>query len=156
MKVRQLLSADRSSLLEHYWRLNLLDRTLRFLRPVPDRFLERYAQNAIGQGRYLVGAFEDRQLLAVGELIRHADDDWAEVAVSVDQTFRGRGLATSLIQKLVEIAKEWNVRDVRIDCLPGNQQVHRMISRFSGYGVHVAAVWDAQIRLAFSSKRPGI
>ena len=137
---RRLAPGERGRLLpEHFLRLDGEDRRRRFGGHASDERvraygarLERHPGDAVVLGGFVAGA-----LRAVGELkpIGGAWPRAAELAVSVEQPFRGCGLGTELCRRLVVRARNRFVARVHMLCLLDNRPVQR-IARGLGGALH--------------------
>ena len=136
-QTRKLLPAEAALLGDHLVRLGPEDRRLRFggmfLR---DEAVRRYVDSIDWAHSWHVGHFVDGALRAVVQLSvpRAADAigaPWlrpgaAEFAVSVERKWQRRGLATHLLGQAVVVARNRNVRDLYMLCLPENEPMRRL------------------------------
>lgn len=102
--VHELGSLDRLRLIEHFRRLSLADRHLRFGLAVSDEFLADYV-NAIDFGSdHVFGIFGMHfELVAVAHMGRFGDV--AELGLSVLEGYRREGLAKRIVARAVRRAK---------------------------------------------------
>jgi GNAT superfamily N-acetyltransferase len=90
--------------------LDPASRVSRFNCAAGDAFLLEYAQRALMRTSWLAGIFIDHRLRGIVEVYDMSPPDMIEVAILVDQTWRGRGLGTNLL----EAAVQWAARSDRI------------------------------------------
>ena len=136
-QTRKLLSTEGTLLADHLIRLSADDRRLRFggmfLR---DDAVRRYVDSIDWTHSWHVGFFDADALRAVVQLSvpRHggyAGSPWlrpgaAEFAVSVEKPWQRRGVATTLLAQAVVVARNRNVRDLYMLCLPENEPMRRL------------------------------
>lgn len=72
-----------------------------------------------------------RRLVGVGRLAADPDGHEAEFAALVADPWQGRGLSTLLLDRCVDVARQWGLRRVWADTLPDNK---RMIAVLSARG----------------------
>jgi RimJ/RimL family protein N-acetyltransferase len=134
---RRLAPGERGRLLpEHFLHLDGEDRRLRFGGYASDERVRAYSAHLERHpgGAVVLGGFVASALRAVGELkpIGGAWSRAAELAVSVEQPFRGRGLGTELCRRLVVRARNRFVARVHMLCLLDNQPVQRIARGLGG------------------------
>jgi acetyltransferase len=71
----------------------------------------------------------ERELIAVGRLIRLRGRPEAEFALVVADRYQGRGLGGELLRRLVQFARDEGVRRVSADVLAGNVGMQRVCER---------------------------
>ena len=74
----------------------------------------------------LIAERQDRQIIAVGRLVRDPIESNAELAVVVSDAFQNRGLGTELVKRLVEIARLEKYSRIDADILPENVGMQRV------------------------------
>jgi len=136
-QTRKLLSSETPLLADHLIRLDPEDRRLRFggmlLR---DESICRYTQSIDWAHSWHVGCFADGVLRAVVQLSVPRREElgtvpWlrpgaAEFAVSVERPWQRQGIATRLLGQAVVVARNRNVRDLYMLCLPENEPMRRL------------------------------
>ncbi len=65
------------------------------------------------------------RLIAVGRYYREGATDWAEVAVTVQEDFRKRGIATFLLRLLAKVALQQGIKGFKADVLPENLSMQK-------------------------------
>jgi acyl-CoA hydrolase/RimJ/RimL family protein N-acetyltransferase len=87
------------------------------------------------------------QIVAVGRYFRDAHTNFAEVAFITHQDWHNRGIGTFLLQYLVRIAKEKNIKGFTADVLPQNVPMMKVFSR-AGHPLNThlrAGVYELEI-----------
>ncbi len=143
-QTRKLLPTERTLLADHLLRLDTNDRRLRFggmlLR---DEAVRRYVDSIDWAHSWNVGLFDDGVLRAVVQLsvprpgtadFAGAGTPWlrpgaAEFAVSVEKSWQRQGVATRLMAQAVVVARNRNVRDLYMLCLPENEPMRRLAKK---------------------------
>lgn len=132
--VRRLGRGERGLLLEHLLRLDAGDRRLRFGGHASDERVRAYCAGLDRSRSVVLGHLVAGELRAAGELtlIDGARPRAAEIAVSVEAPFRGRGLGTELCRRLVVRARNRFVGKVHMLCLLDNRHVQRIARGLGG------------------------
>lgn len=144
-QTRKLLPTEGPLLADHLIRLSAEDRRLRFggmlLR---DEAVRRYVDSIDWTHSRHVGFFAEGALRAVVQLSVPRSDGlaalpWmrpgaAEFAVSVEKPWQRRGVATRLLGQAVVVARNRNVRDLFMLCLPENEPMRRLAKKV---GIHL-------------------
>ena len=146
--VRTAVPTDAESLYRMFARCSVETIRLRFHVPyltVPEQVIE-----------LLVGvwppSWRGRALVALGEgeIVGHAmcvaeepGDDEAEIAVVVEDAWHGKGIARTLLAKLVEEAAELGVRSFRCETLPENRAAAGLARSLPGGEVR-CSVWGTR------------
>jgi len=138
-QLRKLLPTEAALLADHLTRLAPEDRRLRFggmlLR---DEGVHRYVGSIDWARSWHVGCFDQGLIRAVVQLSVANEQasvatmvPWlrpgaAEFAVSVEKPWQRKGLATRLLAQAVCVARNRNVRDLYMLCLPENEPMRRL------------------------------
>jgi acetyl coenzyme A synthetase (ADP forming)-like protein len=77
-----------------------------------------------------------RDIVAIGRYYRLPDHHSAEVALAIEDRYQGRGLGTSILEQLADVARENGIDRFEADVLAENDQ---MMSVFKNYGFHVTS-----------------
>ena len=136
-QTRKLLPTEGPHLAEHLIRLSPEDRRLRFGGMfMRDDAVRRYVESIDWTHSWHVGCFEAGTLRAVVQLsVPRATGivgaPWlrpgaAEFAVSVEKKWQRQGVATHLMAQAVVVARNRNVRDLYMLCLPENEPMRRL------------------------------
>jgi L-amino acid N-acyltransferase YncA len=78
---------------------------------------------------FIVEEAEDYTILGLAQLAIYRENQVAELSVSVLPDFRRNGLATSLIQNLINIADAWKVKEIVASSEPENVSIAEMLSK---------------------------
>jgi RimJ/RimL family protein N-acetyltransferase len=150
--IRRLLASEAYLLREHLQRLDGDARHRRFGHDVSDDFIGRYAGHAGDFGNVTFGYFVDGEVRAVAELrpdiLMHGDG--AEVAFSVERPFVNRGIATQLMGRVIQTARNRGLRHLILVCLPDNAKMQAIARRY-GAELRVA---DGSVVAAIIPKEP--
>ena len=138
MIIRKLWSWEWDKLHAHLLRLDREDRRLRFCRPVSDAFIHRYCQQIDRIRTTVTACFVDDTLRGAAELVRISDDlpARAELALSVEAGFQGRGIGARLLDRALLHARNRFVDTVYMYSLRDNARIQRLVRR---YGANVTA-----------------
>jgi GNAT superfamily N-acetyltransferase len=118
----------RARLARHLLRLDLASRLNRFFTPAPDRMIAAYAGSA--EPLFVVAAEAGGQILGVAEVHAHAArPDAAEIALSVDEEMRRRGVGWTLFSRAVAECRRRGIEDVWVVYLRGNEAMRRIADR---------------------------
>lgn len=131
---RRLTSADRDRFEAHLLRLDPESRRNRFGGAVSETFLRDYSANAFAAKGAIFGYFEEGELRAAAELralITEGDGE-AEAAFSVEPEWRRRGVGSALFRRVIDAARNRNVRRILVICLPDNRGMQALTQKFDG------------------------
>jgi GNAT superfamily N-acetyltransferase len=132
---RRLVADEHENLLRHLLRLGAEDRQLRFGGYVGEERLRAYCRHLDQHpGSVVLGCFIAGELRGVGEL-KPIKGTWpraAELAVSVEAPFRGRGLGTELCRRLIVRARNRFITRLCMLCLSDNRPVQRIARKLGG------------------------
>lgn len=135
--IRRLGTFEREQICGHLLRLNDEDRHLRFGgHATPERVSDHFA--ALDLNRLVVlGCIVDGVARGVGELrpIPGSSLRAAEVAISVERPFQGRGIGGALLRRLTRAARNRWIQQLHMLCLLDNGRMVRLarqqVSRLS-------------------------
>ena len=132
--IRRLWPAEGHRYLAHLQRLSAHDRYLRFSGNISDRNLHRYGTEALSEaGAAFAGCFIEGELRAVGEMrVAHGRDGrrMAEVAFSVEGPFQGRGIGSSLMERLIMHGRNRMLQELMVLTLPQNRRMRALARRY--------------------------
>ncbi len=97
------------------------------------------------------------QIVAVGQYIRDPHSNFAEVAFTTHQDWQNRGIGTFLLQYLVRIAKEKNIKGFTADVLARNTPMMKVFSK-TGYPMKTNlefGVYELEILFSEEEKNMG-
>jgi len=78
----------------------------------------------------------NRDIVGAGQYYRLPGHHSAEVALAIEGSYQGRGLGTSILEQLTEVARENGVDIFEADVLSENEQ---MMNVFKNYGFHITS-----------------
>ena len=127
--IRRLGRKDTKKLIEHFQRLGDYDRYKRFFAAVSDIGIETITRRFDWGRSLLVGAFNGELLVGVAELGWGSGEapTTAEIAMSVDEIYRNRGLASFLVGRVCSLGKTYGVEQVYATWVNGNDAVDRIM-----------------------------
>ncbi|CBS87342.1 GNAT family N-acetyltransferase [Azospirillum lipoferum] len=132
--IRKIMPTELPQYRAHLLRLNRSDRYARFTGTLSDEAVERHCA-AIDWGRtVLLGAFEDGVLRGAAELCgdRILWPDQAEFGISVESGLQGKGVGSTLVRRILTVARNRGIRHVHMMCLPENVRTRALARRFGG------------------------
>lgn len=130
--LRKLLPSEANLLYQHLMRLTDDDRRLRFGGGImSSESIERYVQAMDRRRSWTVGYFDDGQLRGVAQIVLPKPQSapqlmpmqrpgGAEFAVSVEKPWQRRGIGTQLAGQAVVVARNRNIANLFVFCLPEN------------------------------------
>ena len=122
--IHELGAVERPRLLEHYRRLSVEDRRLRFGFAMSDELLVDYVGGIDFARDHVFGIFGPAfGLIAVAHMGRMGDT--AEIGLSVLEPWRREGLARRLVERAVRRAKALGRRELWIHFVQGNHAMAR-------------------------------
>jgi RimJ/RimL family protein N-acetyltransferase len=130
-RYRRLDAPDARHLRAHLLRLHPDDLRSRFMATAPRRMVERYVRGIDWRGSVLTGCVVGRSLRGVCEL-HPITGSRAEIAVSVERHFQGRGIGTALLSRTLLLARNRGLTALELRCLVDNQRMRRLVGRFDG------------------------
>jgi acetyltransferase len=136
--VRPIRAQDKSLLVEGLRRLSPQASFQRFLSPkVSFSLRELRYLTEVDQRDHIayvaVDVADHSRLIAVARLVR-TDEDTAEMALVVGDTWQGLGLGRALSAKLAEAAREQGITRISGTMLAGNRPALRLMK---GFGTHI-------------------
>lgn len=99
------------------------------------------------------GDKQERQIVAVGRLVRVPESDSAEFAIVVSDDFQRRGLGTELLRRLVNVGRAEGIANIQGWILSSNTAMQN-VCRELGFQLHAAAE-DADLIQATLNVRGG-
>ncbi len=119
---------------EHLLRLSSEDRHLRFCVGAGDTFIHRYVFEIMDLERDLAyGAFDGEKLVGMAH-IAIVSDTSCELAFSIDEEYRGHGLARMLMRIAVGTCHELGMTKLCMSCLRENRKMQSLARSF---GLHM-------------------
>ena len=128
-RFRRLEARDARHLRAHFLRLDPDDLRSRFMATAPRLFVNRYVRAIDWQNAVLVGCFIGRSLRGVTELYP-IKGHHAEMAVSVERRFQGRGIGARLLSRTFLLARNRGFTELEFRCLADNQRMRNLVQKF--------------------------
>lgn len=126
---RRLCGLDRKAYAEHLRRLSPDDRRARFHHAVSDGWLDAHAARAVAGRGMALGWFCDGMLRAVAEVSLSNDGASAEAAFDVEADWRGHGVGSQLVARVLLWARNRGARRLIIETTRGNVAMLRAATR---------------------------
>ncbi|HZH27517.1 MAG TPA: GNAT family N-acetyltransferase [Azospirillaceae bacterium] len=126
---RKLLLNERNDYALHLKRLEGADRRSRFTGAVGDAGIDLRCGRLDWTRTIVVGAFVDGILRGAAELSADVPlwrPGGAELAVSVERPFQGRGIGTELTRRALNLARNRRLAPVTMVCLMDNSRMQRI------------------------------
>jgi RimJ/RimL family protein N-acetyltransferase len=130
--VAPLSAGDLAHFHHHLLRLSRNCRRSRFGNEVKDTFLGEYVDRIDLTNTAVLGYFDDGEMRAAVE-IRSLQDVWcaeAEVAFSVEESLRGRGVGTLLMRSALSAARHLGIKHLHLICDRRNRPMQRIAEAF--------------------------
>jgi GNAT superfamily N-acetyltransferase len=131
---RKLTPADSQEILQHLLRLDPVDRRCRFHAAASDESVAEHVKKLDWMRAHMIGCFQGGKLRGLAELAfeRLWMPQEAELAVTVEAPWRQRGVATQLVRRAAELARNRGIHTLTMLCLTDNQPMRRIATRLSG------------------------
>ncbi|CAO3413589.1 GNAT family N-acetyltransferase [Azospirillum endophyticum] len=132
--IRKIMPTELPQYRAHLLRLDRADRYARFTGTLSDEVVERHCA-AIEWGRtVLLGAFVDGVLRGAVELCgdRILWPEQAEFGISIESVLQGRGVGSTLVRRILTVARNRGIRQVHMMCLAENVRMRALARRFGG------------------------
>ena len=132
--IRKLLPAERGPYRAHLLRLDNADRYARFTGTVSDEVIAQHCESLDWTRTTLLGLFDRGEVRGAVELCfdRLLWPGAAELAISVEKGFQGRGVGSTLVRRSLSIAVNRGIRQVHMMCLSDNTRMRALSRRFGG------------------------
>ena len=115
----------------HLLRLDSNDRRLRFFHNVSNCVMARHAREAVSGERMLLACEAEGEIRAGAELIPSpCDPTRAEMAFSVERSWRRRGIAAALTRALIAAARAQGIVHLEMEILETNEAMITLADRF--------------------------
>ena len=134
--VRTLSQHEELPLLrDHLLRLDPESRHDRFNGYLDDGFIERYAARCAGDGTIVVAYMENGVVRGAAELHppEQSEDFLPEIAFSVEDCVRRRGVGSILFKRLIAEARWKGYRTLRVTTGAQNQAMRALASKFGAH-----------------------
>jgi RimJ/RimL family protein N-acetyltransferase len=83
-----------------------------------------------------------KEIVAIGRYYRLPNKPSAEVAFAIEDAYQGKGIGTTLIERLASIARDNGITTFEADVLAENED---MMNVFRDYGFHVTSELDVDV-----------
>ena len=132
--IRRLRAGERDKVKHHLLRLDGADRQLRFGGHASPARIAAYCAELDFTRALVLGYLVEGEVRAIGEL-KPLAGRWpraAEIAISVEGPFQGRGVGSKLLRRLVVAARNRLFERLYMVCLIDNGRMMRLARRFDG------------------------
>lgn len=131
---RKLLPTEAGHLARHLLALSPPDRRMRFQGLVSDHGVERRCRRLDWFRTVAIGYWVGGRLRGVGEVCfdRSLWPREAEIAITVETPWQGRGIGTELARRAVTVARNRGATRVTMLCLVENARMRRIARRLEG------------------------
>ena len=123
---------------DHLLRLGAADRRLRFGTTVSDEAIEAFVARISPWDSRIIARFNHRLEVIAAVQVAVVSGPLAELAFTVDEAERGRGLGTTLMNRALLWARNRGVRRVCVYCRAENHAMRRIAGR-AGMAVNTSA-----------------
>jgi len=127
-KIVRISHHSSESMLDHFLRLKLEDRRLRFGMSVSEEYIRKYVEG-INFKRDTLYAIFDSQLRIVACSHLGIVDNSAELGLSVDTEFRSQGYGMALFERAIVAVKSKAIDQIYMVCLAENRPIMNMAKK---------------------------
>ncbi len=151
--IRLVKPSDESMMRDLFYNLSEGSVYFRYFSPrksMPHENLQKYVNLREEDGCSLVvtiGPRENRRIIAEARYMVEPGSEYPDVAFMVDEDFQRRGIASSLLRYLIEIAQERDVKGFRADVLFSNKPMLKTFDKLP-YVLH-KSVTDGVVTVQF-------
>jgi len=128
--VRRLWFGEIELYRQHLLRLDPESRRNRFGGAVSNEFISRYAEPFALSGAIIYGFFVDGMLRGAAELRLLAREGEAEAALSVERPWQSHGVGTALLERVLLVAGNREIKRLHMICLAENRRVQQLARKF--------------------------
>lgn len=129
MHIQELTEADRPAVLQHLLNLSANDRRLRFFMSTSDNYIKHYVAEKMDFSNPNFGAFVGTDLIGLVS-IAIVSPTSCELAFSINEEYRGTGLARNLMKMAVERCQELKLNKLCMSCLRENRKMQSLAKSF--------------------------
>jgi GNAT superfamily N-acetyltransferase len=139
--VRAIQPTDESMIRDLFYTLSKGSIYFRYFSPrrsMPQDNLQEYVSLSDEKGLSLVvtiNPYETSRIIAEGRYVFEQSKDVAEIAFMVDEQFQGRGIASFLLNYLIEVGRERGVQGFQADVLVSNESMLHIFDKLP-YALH--------------------
>ena len=152
--IRAVRPTDETMLRDLFYNLSESSIYFRYFSPkrsMPHKNVQTYVNLKEDEGVSIVvttGPRENRKIIAEARyMIEPGEEGYADSAFMVDENYQGRGIATYLLNYLIEIAKERGLKGLKADVLFSNQPMLKVYEKVP-YKLHKRFA-DGVVSLSF-------
>lgn len=135
----------RSALGKHYLRLGRASRQRRFMASLPDQSMRLIAERASPD--IVLGIESDGRVVGVLELFK-GPDDHAEIGISVEDAYQGRGFGKALFLDGLVAAERIGVRTADLYFASENRGIRRLVQSAGGEIIQLGPDCEAHIDIS--------
>ncbi len=156
--IRVIKPTDESMIRDLFYNLSESSVYFRYFSPkrsMPHDNLQKYVNLSEDQGLSLVvtiGPRENRRIIAEARYVNEPGENFSDTAFMVDESYQGRGIATFMLNYLIEIAKERGGKGFKADVLLSNRPMLKVYETVP-YVIH-KHIGDGILTLSFSFDEP--
>jgi len=156
--IRVIQPTDESMIRDLFYALSKSAVYFRYFSPrtsMPHDNLSEYVSLSEDKGLSLVvttGPYERSRIIAEARYAREDPNEFPQIAFMVDEKFQGRGIATFLVNYLIEIANERGIEGLQADVLLTNEAMLHVMGK-TPYTMH-KTVSDGMVTLKFRFDEP--
>ncbi|TXT60942.1 MAG: hypothetical protein BAJALOKI1v1_1210003 [Promethearchaeota archaeon] len=160
VNVRPIQPIDERAIQELYYSLTPDDRVLRFFtnRRYFSHKLTHYIINSIDYNKqYIIGGFVGKEvgnqrIIAITEYHCNKESDFpelGELAITIHKDYRGKGLGRFLIDTIIKVAKENNIKGLRGDVLKYNKGMIHLLESLPYNVTFIQEIESCSFRFRF-------
>ena len=133
--IRTLTAREMPLLREHLLRLDPSSRRDRFNGVIDESFIDSYAARCLADGTVVIAYVRDEQVLAAAELHLpdSSPDGMPEIAFSVEQHVRRKGIGSILFRRLIAEAEGRGYEKLRITTGYSNEAMRALAHKFGAH-----------------------
>jgi hypothetical protein len=133
--IRTLTAREMPLLRAHLLRLDAESRRDRFNGAIDEKFIESYAERCLTDGTVVIAYVEDEQVLAAAELHQpdSSSEGMPEIAFSVEQHVRRKGVGSILFRRLIAEAEGRGYESLRITTGYSNEAMRALAHKFGAH-----------------------
>jgi len=133
--IRTLTAREMPLLREHLLRLDPASRRDRFHGATDASFVESYAARCLADGTVVIAYVEDDKVLGAAELHQPdtSEDGVPEIAFSVEQGLRRKGIGSVLFRRLIAEAEGRGYQSLRITTGYSNDAMRALAKKFGAH-----------------------
>ena len=134
MSIRRLWPVERALVPDHLLRLDSEDRRFRFFQSINDTSIIDYCERIDWAQTAFFGFFDKDDLRGMAELVlpRAACAGEAEIALTVERSYRNRGIGSDLVHRALAHARNRHIGNVHLSCLYENASMRFTAAKCGG------------------------